>query len=208
VTSEEGGGDEEGKGGLGRPSIFGYCHSRAGGTSRWVARSSCGRPATWRCRIGATRPRSRRRRFPNTYAPLFEPFPPALEVDRSEETRSGALAVNAARLFFASRRSSHHVVVRRGAPTRRRPTAGSIADLAPPRPPPSLTTEPRGEARDRDALPRRGSPRHARPFVESVQLRRAKLPFPRQVRARVALHRGGAHGPFRGRPRGDRAGDP
>lgn len=120
----------------------------------------------------------------------------------------GGPAVNAARLFFASRRSSHHVVVRRGAPTRRRPTAGSIADLAPPRPPPSLTTEPRGEARDRDALPRRGSPRHARPFVESVQLRRAKLPFPRQVRARVALHRGGAHGPFRGRPRGDRAGDP
>lgn len=151
MTSEEGGGDEEGKGVLGRPSIFGYCHSRAGGTSRWVARSSCGRPATWRCRIGATRPRSRRRRFPNTYAPLFEPFPPALEVDRSEETRSGALAVNAARLFFASRRSSHHVVVRRGAPTRRRPTAGSIADLVLPAPPFPHDRASRRSARSRRA---------------------------------------------------------
>lgn len=208
MTSEEGGGDEEGKGGLGRPSIFGYCHSRAGGTSRWVARSSCGRPATWRCRIGATRPRSRRRRFPNTYAPLFEPFPPR---SRSIDPRRLARgpAPSTPRAFF-SPLVDHHITssfVAERRPADVRPPVRSLTSLLP-APPPSLTTEPRGEARDRDALPRRGSPRHARPFVESVQLRRAKLPFPRQVRARVALHRGGAHGPFRGRPRGDRAGDP
>ena len=112
------------------------------------------------------------------------------------------------RAFF-SPLVDHHITssfVAERRPADVRPPVRSLTSLLPA--PPSLTTEPRGEARDRDALPRRGSPRHARPFVDSVQLRRAKLPFPRQVRARVALHRGGAHGPFRGRPRGDRAGDP